>query len=405
MLMKKLKAVFAFTLALIVLLAGVCISDTFTNRQTGKKLYGYAAGQIEGAEINVRTQEKGTVKLNPNEWEITRDRAGRTNKVMIIPVEGPILYEIETSAFEEAIKADANEGPLLILVEIDTPGGRVDLAQQMCAAITKTGNCDVIAFVKGGQYGGAISAGAAVALACKKIYMANNTVIGAATLVVDSKSMTKDEDKDKKKSYTEVVNEKMSSVWRAYLASLAQQNNRPGLLARAMVDSSIEVVEVNEASKRLFIEPVNKKPDQQIVHHWNKAGSLVTLTAEEAVNCTIADGLVSSRQELLNNLQASDANIVIDKKIANAKRELDIVMRRVDRIRESLDLKIKQFQYAKTAPKAMGILNGARQDFEDLKGLAKKYPDLHIDVEAIEDELNSIKAANEDIAAERKSRK
>ncbi len=53
---------------------------------------------------------------------------------------------------------------MLILVEIDTPGGRVDLAQRMCAAITKNADCDVIAFVKGGQYGGAISAGAAVAL-------------------------------------------------------------------------------------------------------------------------------------------------------------------------------------------------------------------------------------------------
>ena len=68
---------------------------------------------------------------------------------------------------------------------------------------------------------------------------------------------------------------------------------------------------------------------------------------------------------------AGDVNVVIDKKIANAKRELDIVMKRVDGIRASLDLKIKQYQNAKTAPKAMGILNGARQDFEDLKGLAR----------------------------------
>jgi membrane-bound ClpP family serine protease len=403
--MKEPKSIFVFTPAIIVLLAGVCFSDTFTNRQTGEKLHGYAAGQTEGAEIDVRTQEKGLLKLNLNEWEVTRDRAGRTNKVMIIPVEEPIMYEIETDAFEEVIKADANEGPLLILVEIDTPGGRIDLAQRMCAAITKTSNCDVIAFVKGGQYGGAISAGAAVALACDKIYMANNTVIGAATLVTDSKGPAKDRGKGKEKSYTEVVNEKMSSVWRAYLASLAQQNNRPGLLARAMVDSSIEVIEVNQASKRIFIEPVNKKPEQQIVRQWNKAGSLVTLTAQEAVDCTIADVLINSRQELLSQMQAGDANVVIDKKIASAKRELDIVMKKVGLIRESLDLKYKQMELAQTAPKALGVLNGAKSDFETLKGLAKKYPDLHIDVRAVEDELNSINAAYESIIAERKRRK
>jgi len=404
--MKKLKAVFAFTLALMVPLAGVCFSDTFRNYKTSEELHGYITNGVEGTQKDVYTQEKGLIKLNLSEWLTLRNNLGRKNKVVVLPVENPILYEIETSAFEKAITAEANEGPLFILVEIDTPGGRVDLAQRMCAAIIKTGNCQVIAFIKGGQYGGAISAGAAVALACNEIYMTNNTVIGAATLVSGSKSKTDDEDKDNKKSYTEVVNEKMSSVWRAYLASLAQQNNRPGLLARAMVDSSIEVIEVNDASKRLFIEPVNKKPGQQIVHHWNKAGSLVTLTAQEAVECKIADGLVNSRQEILLMLaNAGDVNVVIDKKIANAKRELDIVMKRVDGIRASLDLKIKQYQNAKTAPKAMGILNGARQDFEDLKGLAKKYPDLHLDVEAIEDELNSIKATNEDIAAERKSRK
>ncbi len=76
----------------------------------------------------------------------------------------------------------------------------------------------------------------------------------------------------------------------------------PDLLARAMVDSSIEVIEVNQAAKRLFIEPVNKKPDQQVVRTWNKAGSLLTLTAEEAVECTIADGLVGSREQLLQQL-------------------------------------------------------------------------------------------------------
>jgi hypothetical protein len=172
-----------------------------------------------------------------------------------------------------------------------------------------------------------------------------------------------------------------------------------------MVDSSIEVIEVNDASKRLFIEPVNKKPGQQVVRQWNKAGSLVTLTAREAVECKIADGLVSSRDEILDRMGAADANIIVDKKIASAKRELEIAMRRVDQIRQSLDLKIKQFQGAQTAPRAMSILNGAKDDFETLKFLAQKYPDLHIDVKAVEDELNSIHAAYDEIIAEKRKRK
>jgi len=228
-------------------------------------------------------------------------------------------------------------------------------------------------------------------------------VIGAATLVTLSK--VKADSRGKEKSYKEVIDEKYSSVWRAYLASLAQQNKRPGLLARAMVDSSIEVIEVNQAAKRLFIEPVNKKPEQPIVRTWNKTGSLLTLTAEEAVECTIADGLVGSREQLLQQLQAGDANVVIDKKITNARKELQIAMRRAEEIGKSFDMKLKQLGYSQPRPKALGILRGAKSDLEDVAGLAKKYPDLHIDPKDVENMLNTVTAAYENAIQESKSRR
>jgi membrane-bound ClpP family serine protease len=323
------------------------------------------------------------------------------SKVIVLPVDNPMMLEIETAAFEKAIADDANENPALLLIEIDTPGGRIDYAKRMCSAIIQSsGKCKVIAFIKGGQYGGALSAGAAVAFACNKIYMAKNTVIGAAAIVTLSK-----EEKTKQKSYEEVIDEKLSSAWQAYLASLAQHNDRPGLLARAMVDQNIEVVEVNQQGKRLFIEPVNRKPEQQAVRTWNKPGSLVTLTAEEAVNCTIADGLVQSRDELLKQLHLNDANVIVENKMANARKELQIVQRRVDEIRKSLDLKAKQAKYQQPAPKALSILRGAKADFENLKTLAQKYPDLHYDVREIEEVINTISADYENAVRETRGRK
>jgi membrane-bound serine protease (ClpP class) len=323
------------------------------------------------------------------------------NKVIILPVEAPIMLEIETAAFEKAIADDSNENPALILIEIDTPGGRIDYAKRMCSAITQSsGKCKVIAFIRGGQYGGALSAGAAVAFACNKIYMAKNTVIGAATLI----TLSKDE-KEKQKNYGDVIDEKLSSAWRAYLASLAQQNDRPGLLARAMVDQGIEVVEVNQQGKRLFIEPVNKKPEEQIVKTWNKSGSLVTLTAEEAVNCAIADGLIQSRDGLLKQLQLADANVIVENKMANARKELQIVERRAAEIRKSLDLKAKQAKYPQPAPKALSILRGAKSDFENLKALAQKYPDLHYNVTEIEEVINTISADYENAVRQTRGRK
>jgi len=417
--MKKLKTAVTLAPALVVLFAGVCLADTFTNRQTSEILHGYItsrppgsaqsvrrdssspkAAEADDAPISVFTQEKGLLKLNLKEWETKRDNLGRNNKVIVVPVDDAIMYEIETDAFEKAIADSSQEGPLLILVEIDTPGGRVDLAQRMCTAITKGADCNVIAFVKGGKYGGAISAGAAVALSCNKIYMTDNTIIGAATLV----TMPKDKEQLKDKKYEDVVNEKMSSAWRAYLASLAQQNDRPGLLARAMVDSSIEVIEVNQGSKRLFIEPMNKKPGQQVARTWNKSGTLLTLTAKEAVECTIADGLVGSREQLLQQLQAGDANVVTDKKITNARKDLQIAQRKMDEALKSFDMKVKQSKYPQPAPKFLGMLRGARTDVENLKNLAKKYPDLHLDTDSIEEELNSINAAYENALRETKRR-
>jgi membrane-bound ClpP family serine protease len=240
-----------------------------------------------------------------------------------------------------------------------------------------------------------------VALACDRIYVANNTVIGAATLVSGEKNKAQLKDKN----YEDVIDEKQSSAWRAYLASLAQQNNRPGLVARAMVDRTIEVIEVNQAGKRMFIEPVNKKPEQQVVRTWNKSGSLLTLTAQEAVECSIADGLADSQQELLQKLQAGDANVVVDKKTANARKELQLAQRKVDEILKSFDLKLKQAQYSQPTPKFLSILRGARSDFETLKDLAKKYPDLNLNIAAIEAELNSINAAYENAQRESRSRK
>lgn len=400
--MKKSEAIFALMVSLSFIFPGVCLSDTFTSNKTGEKLHGYVTSKIEAGLTCVHTEEKAIQKLNLNEWQITRDRVGRNNKVIVLPVENEIMLEIETAAFEQSISAGADDGPLLILVEIDTPGGRIDLAQRMCAAITKAKTyCDVIAFIEGGPNGGAISAGSAIALACDKIYMANNTIIGAATALTISQ--VKDRDNETKSAIS--VSEKINSMWRAYLASLAQQNNRPGLMARAMVDRSIEVVEVNQGGKRLFVEPMNKKPEQQSVRTWNKSGSLLTLTAQEAADCSIADGLVKSQQELLNNLQAGDANVIIDKRMANARKEIELVGRKIDEIRKSLDMKVKQAKTPQPTPKALAILRGARSDFETLVTLAKKYPDLQMDTAALEDELNSVNASYEKILMESKSRK
>ncbi len=369
-----------------VVLSAVCVADTFTHRQSGEVLHGYKTSRVEGAETFVQTAEKGLVKLNLAEWQMVADRSGRSNKVVVMELTGPIMYEIETEAFEDAVVRVADEGPLFILLEIDTPGGRVDLTHRICGAITAADNVQVIAYIKGGPAGGALSAGAAVALAADKIYMAQDSCLGAATMVTG-------EAKTLKQVFGEDVGEKYDSAWRARLASLAEQNKRPGILARAMVDKDIEVIEVNEGGGRLFIDPVNRKPQQNLIKTWSKKGSLLTLTATEAIACGFAESTVSSREELLRREGADRAEVVINDDIQRAGEELRRAQGQVARIRKSVDLKIKNAAGPMSRGEALRMLRDARAEFKTLLGLARRYPDLDLDVTALEDELNSIEAA------------
>ncbi|UCC23283.1 MAG: hypothetical protein JSW23_04310 [Planctomycetota bacterium] len=385
-LMRKLLLLASMASLALLSPGGACFGDTFRHRQRDEVLHGYAVGEADGVETMVHTAEKGVLKLNLAEWEVVADRLGRNNKVIILTIDDDMMFEIETQALEEAVGAAAREGPLFILLEIDTPGGRTDLVQRMCGAIVGTGTCEVFAFVKGGPNGGAISAGAAVALACDKIYMANNTCIGAATVI----ALSEKGPKDLKSTFGEAVGEKFSSVWEAYLASLAEQNSRPGLLARAMIDKDIEVIEVSEADRKLFIEPVNRRPQHRLVHTWSQKGSLLTLTAAEAVKCGIGDGVVNSRAELLRGLDAVGAEIVMNNDMQKAREELRRARGQLNRIRKSIDLKVKQSGQRLPRPKVLKILRSARAEFKTLIKLAKEYPDLGLDIKVLEDELNTI---------------
>lgn len=384
---KSQPIIFAVSLVLFAL-GAACPADTFRHRKTNEVLYGYATAQTQAGKTIVHTQQKGTVKLNLAEWQIAADRLGRNNKVVILTLDKRIMLKIETEALVQAIAKAADEGPLFILLEIDTPGGRVDLTRQICGAITQIRNCRVVAFVRGGRYGGAISAGAAVALACDRIYMASNTVIGAAALVVLSSTGPK----DFKETYGDEAGEKFSSAWRTYLASLAEQNHRPRLLACAMVDKDVEVIEVSEDERRLFIDPADKSPQHHLVHTWSKKGSLLTLTAEEAVKCKIADKVVDSQQKILHHLNAANAEIVIDDAFQKAGKQFRRAKLRVNRLKKSLDSKIKQMEQAPTKHRALKLLSDVRRDYKALITLARRYPDLKLNVQVLERQLNTAEA-------------
>jgi membrane-bound serine protease (ClpP class) len=182
-----------------------------------------------------------------------------------IPITGTIengLAPYVARALREAREANASAAVL----DIDTPGGRVDAAQRIVDAV-RSADLPVYAYVNPR----ALSAGALVALAADSIFMRPGAVLGAAT-PVDGQG-TK-------------APEKYVSAMRAEFRALAEERGLDPRIAEAMVDESVGVPGV--------VAP----------------GRLLTLSTSEAVKLRYAAGEAATQQTLLATLGLEGANVV-----------------------------------------------------------------------------------------------
>jgi len=182
-----------------------------------------------------------------------------------IKIEGEINLGLPNYIARIVEKAN-QEKVCAIILEINTPGGRVDAALQIRDAIFEA-EVPTIAFINRE----AASAGALISLSCEKIYMTHGSSIGAVTPV----------DQSGKKA-----SEKMVSYLRSVMRSIAQRNNRPVDIVESMVDEDIEVPGVIEK------------------------GKLLTLTGEEAVKHKIADGIAEDINDLLGQLKLEPKGMI-----------------------------------------------------------------------------------------------
>lgn len=193
-------------------------------------------------------------------------RAGGEGSVYVVEVTGTI--DLGLAPFLERVLEEAEDaGAAAMIVEIDTPGGRLDAVLQMREALLDS-PVRTLALVDGT----ALSAGALVALASEEIHMTPGAVIGAATPVVGGSGETADE--------------KVVSAVRTVFASTAELRGRDPRVAEAMVDPDVAVEGVVEA------------------------GDLLTLTAAEAQGVGYADGLVADRGALLDAVGLADREVV-----------------------------------------------------------------------------------------------
>jgi membrane-bound serine protease (ClpP class) len=155
-----------------------------------------------------------------------------TAEVFRVPIQGDI--ELGLAPFvERSVEEAQAAGARAVILDIETPGGRVDAAQRICNALGDS-EIPVYAFINRHAY----SAGAMIALAADRIYMRPSSVMGAATPVVGS---------------GEKAPEKIVSAMRAQMRALAEERGLDPDVAEAMVDESVEVDGVVEAGKLLTL--------------------------------------------------------------------------------------------------------------------------------------------------------
>jgi membrane-bound serine protease (ClpP class) len=168
----------------------------------------------------------------------------------IMPAAGRLISKAITAAETEEVD--------ILILNLNTYGGRLDVADSIRSRLLYS-KAKTIAFINNN----AASAGALISLACDSIYMVPGASIGAAT-VVDQAG--------------EEVPDKYQSYMRGMMRSTAETKGRDPRIAEAMVDASI------------FIEGIID------------SGKVLTLTAKEAVELGIADGMANNMQEVIEKL-------------------------------------------------------------------------------------------------------
>ena len=149
-----------------------------------------------------------------------------------VPVTG--VVELGMAPFiERSIEEAAAQGMAAVILDMDTPGGRVDAAERIADAISDAG-IPVYTLVNRRAF----SAGALIALSSQRIYMRPGSVIGAATPIDGS---------------GETAPEKIVSAMRSEMRALAEARGLDPLIAEAMVDPDIEIEGIDEAGKLLTL--------------------------------------------------------------------------------------------------------------------------------------------------------
>lgn len=193
--------------------------------------------------------------------------AANNDQPLVVRVE--VIGEIDLGLppyLARALRDAERDGAQAVIVEMDTPGGRLDAVLQIRDLLLQT-ELRTVSFINTTAF----SAGALIALASTDIVMAPGSVIGAATPVQGDTG--------------ETASEKIISAVRSTFRATAVERDRDPDVAEAMVDPTV------------------------VIDGLSERGQLLTLTDREALTVGYRDGTATNIGGVLTYLDLEDAQV------------------------------------------------------------------------------------------------
>ncbi len=192
--------------------------------------------------------------------------------VYVLPVEGQV-QEILMTIFKRGLKEAKESKADLFLLEMDTPGGELAIAEEISRTLLEA-EVPTATWIKNEG----LSAGMLIAISTQKIYMRKLALIGDCQPILLAPGEYK------------AAPEKVLSVVRQYGRRAAEQNGYPVDAVLAMIDSDHNYQSADGTIK-------------------DTTGKLLTLTADQAVRIGFAAGLADSIEDVLAKANLNHAEI------------------------------------------------------------------------------------------------
>jgi membrane-bound serine protease (ClpP class) len=212
--------------------------------------------------------------------------------VYVVSISGEV--DPGMAAFMERAYEETLENPNgLVVIEIDTFGGRVDSALEIVETLLKLPKERSTAFVEKK----AISAGSLIALACGSLVMKPATTIGDCAPI----SITQEG--------PQMMGEKFQSPLRAKFRALAKRNGYPEVLAEAMVTPEKVVYAVEIDGKKSYMDAhgyADLTPEEKEKITSKKTivaeGELLTMDSTEALALGFSEMTATTIDDMLGQM-------------------------------------------------------------------------------------------------------